>query len=235
MNKKNTKRAFTLIEILVASSIFAVVLILVTATVAETSTYRKKLTEMRTTLQASRTLADQITTDVRSANGAIKITDEDNVSRDYKNGLALLKYDSGALSFIDDYSTRIVDDGKALSDPVNKNIVANVLVLSSSESVKVYLAASDTYKIYYKSFPASAALTAVDITGIVEEANVISPSSTETFVHFGGYSGDDTDIKMQSYVSFFIYSRTKNYTTVDPRRRAEARIRSSITSRSYNY
>ena len=87
------RKAFTLMEILVTAMIFAAIMIIATAVLAQSSTFRIKLSEIRKTSEEARRLADQITRDVRSANSPIKIESgsaPSTIITVIPNGLALV-------------------------------------------------------------------------------------------------------------------------------------------------
>ncbi len=65
------KKAFSLIELLIASTIFALIMVVVTATFGLSSSYSGKLIQMRRVSQQSRETIDMLSRDIRQANGSI--------------------------------------------------------------------------------------------------------------------------------------------------------------------
>lgn len=59
------RKAFTLIEVLLATAILATILVMTTATVGQTSTYRGKLIETRKAGEAVRSVAEMLSSDLR--------------------------------------------------------------------------------------------------------------------------------------------------------------------------
>jgi prepilin-type N-terminal cleavage/methylation domain-containing protein len=71
MKNNRTKKGFTLIEILLAAAIFSVVILLATGTFSWASSYSSKLREMRKVNLSARQVVDDISRNIRLANGGI--------------------------------------------------------------------------------------------------------------------------------------------------------------------
>lgn len=89
-------KAFTLIEVLLATAIFATILVMTTAVVGQSSTYRTKLIEERKAGEAVRAAADMLSTDLRAKTvpGTLRYYDSDfgdpSVTYEFKSGIAEL-------------------------------------------------------------------------------------------------------------------------------------------------
>ena len=175
-NKKvypeRSRRGFTLLEILVAAAIFALVMVFATATIARSVSSRSKLRAMRLTSEASRNVTDMLTRDIRQANAEGTINDVGN-SKEYKfkNGIALLfcSANSGILNgtcrllnnevpYNFSSATEALEFKNWDTDPYHIQSVAvpptfapaNVIVIFNENWTKVYYAEKD---VKYCSVP----------------------------------------------------------------------------------
>ena len=71
MNKTCDKKGFTLIEILVSTAMFAVLMVMTTSIIIQSVGYQSKLRAIRAASQESRRIADMLTRDIHSANRKI--------------------------------------------------------------------------------------------------------------------------------------------------------------------
>lgn len=235
-----TKKGFTLIEVLVATSIFAMIMIITMGTVAQSSTYRSKLKTMREVNEETRMLADQITRDVRSAGSQARInawdldvTPAGGAIKTFKNGLAILNCSASTCMFVNKSSSSgTVNNGSPFAVPDSLN--ANTLIIATKDSYKIYVLANDNKSIYYVSVSLSTTLQWSTINSYRIAANKIN--SNETAINFGGFCPDDSNTSSveQPYVQFYISSRTVGYDSMPPGQRALAELRSTVTGRSYN-
>ncbi|MDP2337873.1 MAG: prepilin-type N-terminal cleavage/methylation domain-containing protein [Bacteroidota bacterium] len=231
------KKAFTLIEILVASTIFAAVMIIVSATVSQGGSYYSKIKTQREASEETRKLADLISRDIRAANSnySVFITGGP-IAFNFKNGLAILTCTGSAGP-----CTPKTIYSPALQDPFNDSGKPNVLVVAiSNGNFRVYVSWTvlNRTALYYKKF--DSAPTIDQIVAIPNEAvNQISNRDNNTKVNFGGFCPDDDSNTAdpnprQPYVQFFITAKTKDFDLLPVQSRARAEIRSMVTSRSYN-
>lgn len=142
------KKGFTLLEILIASTIFAVVMILTTAIVSQGGSYFSKLRAQKAVSEDTRRLADLVARDFREARGAMKIAYNDGAGDktvDYKKGIGF---------FACDYDTsRCVPVYAKLSSEVSS---ANTIVLATADKLKVYWFVGNYARAtYYYEFPIS--------------------------------------------------------------------------------
>lgn len=169
---------FTLMELLIAATIFAAVLVIATGILGQSSSFRGKIKATREVSEDTKRLADMITRDVRSANitGTVRarVINNNYIDMTFKNGLALLNCpkqmqaaDPTVGCYFVDYS---VANGAYLNeDSVLANLnggVANTLIIFSNASgtpaVKVYYSVEETENIngadvtynqlYYREF-----------------------------------------------------------------------------------
>jgi len=246
IQKTKFKKAFTLLEILIASSIFAVIMLITTGTVAQSSSYRSKLKTLREVNEETRQIADQITRDVRTGTSMAQVEALDGTTkktRTFKNGLALLKCKGSVYqcSFVNATTGNITD-----GNPFNStdSIIANTLIISTKDAYKIYVLVDDgtshnTFISYgtvaHNPVTANDIITATQVKGVT--GNKITSTNTETAVNFGGYCPDDSATTIQQpYVQFFITSRTAGYTGsgLPLNQKSLAQLRSMVTSRSYN-
>ncbi len=233
---------FTLMEVLIASTIFAAVMIMATAVFAQSSAFRTKLAEMRRTSEDARMLADQITRDVRSANSPARINLGGSAGiKDFRNGIALVKYNSST----DNWSFVCNGEMNQPADPFASTFIpsyiANALVLAADDKYIVYY--SNGNSIYRNDQIARVngsgtivTLTAANIAGVQTDSKKISNPDDEAYINFSGIADDDTIAnKQQSIVFFYIITQTKNYANLKPGLRHKAVIESGVSSRSYNY
>lgn len=243
---RNVRRGFTLMEVLVASSIFAVVMVFVTGAVVASSNYQSKIRIMNQTSEESRRLADMITRDVRSANFKLSINPNGTSSSggggtsgstiigdgttlsdvyNFKNGIAIIK--SMQVSY---YS-----QNSLTHEPID----ADTLIISLKDTYKIYSTKSigpDTYGLYYREIPRAGNDT-LYVTGlfptILSELNnyLISKENLSVDVKFGGYAPDDLHVTGQPMIKFYISVGSQNEGTYNYYKTA---IRSAVTSRSYN-
>ena len=235
MINKYQKKAFSLIEVLIASSIFAVVLVLTTGVLAQMSVLRLRTAEMRKTNSAISQLNRQISDDIRAAGDQIKI-DAGGTLKTFENGIVLMNWDSSSFQYLFDSSPYAGWDDVEMSSGGN---VARLLVLADDDKYKVYNANFLEKKIFYKEFArlntdgSVKLLTGAEIASI-DTSNVISDESLEVYATFVGFAPEiGSTRKEQAYVSFRTTARTKGYDTVSRSLRNKTSVRTSVTSRSY--
>lgn len=239
----NRLKAFTLLELLIAASIFAIIMLLIVGILARTSLYQSKISAMRSVSEETRRLADQITRDVRAANGlvTIKVNSTDTAPfPTYKNGIALFDCTSptpptSPTCSRKDYSTPFSTSTGFFADPTIIN--ANTLVLVSNGQYQIYryyIRSGITSKIYYKTGAVVNPLTLGGAGGIVEGLSEVI-SNNETIINFAGFGPvDATTTVRQPYVEFYITSQTLGYAPANPGSGYKTELRSMVTGRSYN-
>lgn len=241
------KKGFTLMEILIAAAIFASVMIIATGVLAESAAYRAKLKTMKETSEESRMLADMLTRDIRSANGNAKIAlcSDVTCTKNFKNGLAIIKYHPQLIIPQPLWQHMYNNAWGDLYDPTagtGRFLNGNVLIIAVDNEYKIYYSSNGTAasnpnsEIYYFTLPIQQTLNPDNILNGISAGNIISSNNTSTNINFAGLAPDDSSSnKQQPIIEFFIASRTKDYSTLQPNVRAEAKIKSAVTGRSYNY
>lgn len=164
------KKAFTLLEILIGTAIFAAVMVLTTGIVAQSAGYQTKIKEMRRVLQIQKSLSESLSTDIQQASLPFTVKLNSDPAPDggievgeyqYKNGVGIFK---AVPNF--SYTVRthhFLTSPIALSEPSDPNdifteIPDSNLVLIFSKNVsgiakyKIYYHyyENDGYEVYYK-------------------------------------------------------------------------------------
>lgn len=160
MIRSEIKKGFTLIEVLIATAIFAVVMIMTTAVVSQSVGFQSKIRAVRQSSQESRKLADLISRDIRSAKGSFKIAFNTgtgpNQSVEFKNGMGVFGciYGGGCKNY---------DDFLSGTSP------ANALVIADGKKLKIYWFVRVNAKaVYYYEYD----LTDLDTaTGLVKQSD----------------------------------------------------------------
>ncbi len=208
MNKsKNTKySAFTLIEILIGTLIFAVVMVITTGVVGQSVGYQSKIRAIKQTSEESRKLADMITRDVREANGEFTIKYTNGVglqTGEYDSGLAFFSCGQAACSARITEATNITTDdfNSAISlVPIAPNQAGyvNTIVAKSQNKVKVYFfPRSSARAVYYYEYDFSTMVsgkfkesdgTELTLEGVVKKsydnhAVGLVAGSADTWIH----------------------------------------------------
>lgn len=226
------RKGFTLIEILIATAIFATVMVIAVATISSSMDYRNKLKEIRTTSEEVQRIADMITRDVRETRGDMdKITFDNtpaNAKTDYKKGIILLKCNWGPSN----YCQNIADSAIADSG-------ADTMILFSKNSLSIY--AVKEGKLYYlkNSTPTPDTILYDNPSDLISnDSYIISDSSNYINLDFGGYAPKASTVLLQPYLSFKIKSKTGpnagDYDTLPSGMRGRAEIDSSVTMRNYH-
>ncbi len=243
-NKLKIKLGFTLIEILIATAIFSLLMVITSGIVAESSGYQAKIKALRSVSMETRKIADFISSEVRSADsfGTINyINVGGSKSSTYSASLAIF---SCGLSYCDPVhvdDTEILAPGFAKSD--RSNLKGNVLITFVKENgvtsahILVYKSA-DEGKLYFEKVGGEVNLNS--IVSLMTESDVYS-GKDETdgmgvgvAVNFGGFAPAKSDTHQRhSYVTFLASAKTRGYDTLASAQRATASIRSMVVLRSY--
>lgn len=226
---RSGKSAFTLIEILIASAIFATIMVMTAGIISQSSTYQEKIKAMRETADDTRKLADAITGNVRSAKGETTVRFENN---DYSSGVIMLFCD-----------TKVC---KAVNNTTAESGAANTLVTFSKDSYKVIYAFGDpnvNARVYALS-SAAGATPAVSIPGLLNNAagfvstmtaadKLTTRSGYASSLVLNGFAPFDGKWNSQPYVKFTLVSKTPNYDSAPVTRRAIITLQSSVALRNY--
>lgn len=249
-------KGFTLLEILIASAIFATVLVIATVAVGSSSGYYNKLNQMRKTSEETRKLSDMISRDVRGVTVKSDIEAWNSSSypeRTYNHGIALLNYvGNNQYQFTNYDATPSASIGSGVNVSAGTFTPnANVLIISTKTSYKIYVAGvSGTacpvntvcYKEILKSDPLLIGLTHLPHSIVQSTNTVITSDRLETNINFGGFVPNSAVLPadyQQAYVRLFITSKTKpsdsslTYSDLQNNKRALSQIRTIFTARSY--
>jgi len=242
MNKLiQKKQGFTLIEILIATGIFSLLMAVTSGIVAQSSGYQAKIKALRTVSMETRKIADFVSSEVRSANalGSIRYRDDSNIPRSlsYSTSLALFSCSGGFCA----PKYRLESDITGIAD--DANLDSNVLVTFVKREGIIYahvLAHKDANegKFYYAEV--SLASGELDINEVYaenesSEGRVKSVSGESgVLVKFGGLAPAKDDLHHKHpYVTFSIKAKTQGYDSLSLTQRASASIRSMVDMRSY--
>lgn len=229
ISSQSRLKAFTLLEILVASSIFAIVMVLAVGIIGQVSIYQGKLKAIQNVSKESRKLANQITEDVRSANSPITVTSVNSEVSDenkFKNGLALYNcLNTNSCSAVNHDSPYY---NGFLSGTANN---ANVLIAANDKNYKIYWSSSDG-QLYYAKNNYTTTIALSEILSEISDKNI---ATNFVSINLAGFCPNDgASSTFQPYVDFYITVKTKNYDTLSRNQRYQTNIRSMATSRSYN-
>lgn len=260
--EKNANRSkmkgFTLLEVLIATVIFVIVMVITSGIISQSVDFQSKIKVTRDVTEEGSRLSDYLSRDLRSAGVPFKasLTSSGATTIEFKNGVALLRCSAVSVCVFADNVTPT----NISSDPINA-YTANVVIISSKDSdgnhiFKFFYSPSGSGKVSYLTSSESA-LSAMTMyfyyNGVLHlqssvgsanflldrvtalAANQISGDKLETRIGFSGYTNSDaTGAKnYQSYITYYVYSRSKNFGSLRPAQRAETSIRSMITMRSY--
>lgn len=247
---ERNQKGFTLMEVLVATAIFAVIMVIVTATVAQTSSYRTKLKAMRETSEETRRLADMITRDVRSANKPINVDSIASPS-DARSGIYLWlvhgptidmsRYSIGPHTNYDTASMYCVGVPIQCFDFIRFMVLAN-----SNEYIFYYTRVIDGQGyLFRKTYPSSGDLSSLITVNFLcsysdplcfvgNEDNAISNKDLNVNLDFAGYAPLDvfSPNLQQPFVKFKITAATLDQS--DKNSSYTTEIDSTVTGRSYN-
>lgn len=156
--------AFTLIEILIGTMIFAVVMVITTGVVGQSVGYQSKIRAIRQTSQESRRIAEMITNDVREANGEFSIQYTDTATGapktvEYDSGLALFGCTESNCSVLTESTNGSNADYVTAIDvvPLSAAKSVNTIVVKSENKIKVYVFYRNRAQaIYYHEYDPNA-------------------------------------------------------------------------------
>lgn len=229
-------------EVLVAASIFAIVMVMTTGVLGQSSTYDSKIKKMRETSEESRRLADMITRDVKLARKQIVIENDfvslapgDNCADDnfgdktIKSGIAILAGRSN------DFCLEYID-----YDGLNPNAASfgqydsRMLIIGGDDTYKIYYSKEGT--VYYRNdIPTETTLTPNILLNEIPNSNyAVTSSEYKSYVGFGGFAPiEDAKLKIQPSVKFLITVKEQGYDETN-HKGVQATIQSWVTSRNYD-
>lgn len=251
-HNRQKSAAFTLIELLIASTIFAMIMVIVVGTFSWAAGYNSRLKETRKVAQNGRMIMSEISTQVRLANGKVKYRQSSSTSAVYIGEVVLLNCSSNSLSTCDlvgyNEPKRYKINPDIIEDPVSS--VSNaVLILQKDQNKAIFYRTLQSgsglnfnfVKKEIKILDWSGVLTLTDF-GNLSAANAINDTSVTTKIYFGGY-GPASDIDFldlstnkiqQPFVEFYLIGKSANYDSLRPTNRAKFEVKSLVETRYYN-
>lgn len=259
MSNLKFQKGFTLLEVLIATSIFAMVMIMTTGVIAQSTGYQTKTKAMSDTSEEAGRISDAIARDLKLADGWFNVQNLSAQFNQFKNGVAL----TNSSGFVN-YSTPMnyVTDSAKLD---TSHYLADTLLISTKDKIIIYTTKTGSQNIVYsRSFDKNASFfngsdgwwTSQTNTLSLKSkgtqrnlfstyifnnsANIISTStgdsSLDTQVAFGGYTASNAAaaVKAQSYIAYYVHSLTKDFATLPPTSRSETFLRSMVTVRNYS-
>ena len=249
--KLKTTHAFTLLELLIATTIFAIVMMMALGAITDSANYLAKLKAMRVSSEESRRIADILSEDIKKANTELSVTYSDGTSHPdtlYKSGIALFSCDSAAKctprhSELASIST---------SDSDKNEFKANTLVLAERDNsgnliYKVYHndSVSTDKMLYYTEVKGETNLDLTIPDNIKKTGNEISGGNVteldlmnDVVINFGGYAPNSTTMqtaanRQQAYVFYNINVKTRG-AALKQQELFDINVLSGTTSRNYN-
>lgn len=255
-NNSEFKKGFTLLEVLIATGVFAVVMLMTTSIISQSAGYQSKIKAIRQTSEESSHLSDMLARDLRAATGSFKLslTPTDPSPKNIKNGVALIRCSATGCALNAKDMASPQDVSSVPLDAISDTIIISQKNDAGDQVFKIYQdqpTGSGSYKsVDGKTVSAAVLAPALNpwfkngnlslvnaanvpvLTGLTPLTNI---TQLETYIDFSGYTrvGDAAVQKQQSYVSYSIHTQTKDFALLNPSRRAETTIRSMITMRNY--
>ena len=241
----STKRkAFTLMEILIAASIFAIVMVIATGILGQSSSFRGKIKATREVSEDTKKISDMITRDVREAGYPARIT-LDSGTYDFKTGIVMInKNATGDQNWPACFSAPCIATYPTINSGIGGGGGA-VLILASKDSYKIYHfnfgnSSYETKAIFYKTIPrlsGTGTLVTLDKSYFTNPDNTftkINSNNTEISFSGHGFAPDDTTAtKQQPFLRFSITAQTKNYGSLTVNQKALMTIQSEVTARNF--
>lgn len=248
-----TRHAFTLLELLIASTIFAIVMMMALGAITDSANYLAKLKAMRVSSEESRRIADILGEDIKKANTELSVTYDDGTSYPntlYKSGIALFSCDSATAKCTPQHSELA---SISTSDSLASEFKANTLVLAEKDNsgnlvYKVYYnfvdSVSNDKMLYYNEVTGQTNLDLINSDNIKKDGNEISGGNVteldlmnDVVINFGGYAPDSATMEIpanrqQAYVFYNINVKTRG--ALKQQELFDINVLSGTTSRNYN-
>lgn len=243
MNKIIRKQGFTLIEILIATAIFATVMIIVVATFSWAAGYNNRLKETRRVGQEVRSAMDQITSNIRLANGSGKVAIG---STTYDIGeitlmLCTTSSNSSCTIVYQNQAGRYKSDLAATTDPEATNPISNAILILKANSKEAILyrsalVSNNNYKFTAATKGNISNFNNLSLTGDFPANSTasIQPVEMSMQVYFGGYCGKKLTRTQQPYAEIYMIGKTLNYDKLQPIARSRFHLKTTIETRDYD-
>jgi prepilin-type N-terminal cleavage/methylation domain-containing protein len=219
MNRKiSTKKAFTLLEILIATAIFSTVMVLTTGIISQSSGSQTKLKANREASEESRHLADLISRDIRTAEGSFRVkmsylTTTTDDYYEFRNGIAFFNCaTTGTYTCVPAYTDFVsTDQGPANLNNDPSEYHANAMLVYSNGILKAYFSTGSA--VYLRIFDTNVSPLPVPLISFwypttkyltlhssasnsifkftVEDSYKLSSSSLDSAVNFAGFASSN--------------------------------------------
>lgn len=264
IKKNKISKGFTLIEILIATSIFAMLMVVTTSTFSWAVAYNGKLKEMRLTSRNGMKIAEDISTEIRLANGSPKeakygsVLYKNYTNQDIRSGevvllncLALSRRKCGLHSNLD-----IDNLSDSMKSPVYaSDASANSLLIYQRSKKRIVLYQSvKTKKSPYKEGTTDdedlynyAVYKTVfnnddwpDNFKLSASSNnwgdpeMLNGENVSIRVDFGGFGPVSKNRLQQPFVGFHLFAASIDYENVQPGFRDSFEIQTTVETREYN-
>jgi len=253
MNSNFIKRkGFSLIELLIASSIFAIIMVIVVSTFSWAAGYNNKLKETRKTAQNGRMIMSEISTQVRLANGSVKYYIS-SPTTSVMGEVVLLNCTGSLLTSCSPVGT--AQPARYNSDTITEagfdsvSLPNAVLILKKdldkNNAILYRSVASGTNYNFTKQeatindFADILATLTSPFSSVAPQ--ILNDPSISARVFFGGYGPTGADLsglyankKQQPFVEFYLVSKSANYDTLMPNNRSKFEAKSLVETRYYN-
>lgn len=233
--KEQDLKGFTLIEILIASTIFALILVMATATFSMTSSYNSKISATRNAISSARDAQIKISDDVRLSNGSAKVKLSDSAIEEpvtVKDVFLITLDSSGAFTGVNFATTAVVTAAPDYGSAPN---YALGVVQKSKGNIIIYRPVFDgtNYSLYRQEISGNwNGATNINIA-LRSNDPKINAKDVSINVKLSGYTRVENRVQ-QPYVNVYIQCRTTNYNSLLPAYRSQVEMRTSVESRDYN-
>ena len=248
------KKAFTLIELLIAATIFMIVMAMVASIMSWSSNYIGKLREMRNALTDGNKIAEMISSDLRLANGEAQINDNRTTPSEKIGEFVLLQCNNnsrtdclardgfvyagsdehGIITALNDTDSATTYDASNLSDILIVQKDRNKYIRYHSE----YSGSGGTGTENYNIFRSESTLPAIiDLSSAPAGGWKKLNNNTSVKAVFNGFVNNKAagnPRRLQPYIRFALKAQSINYSQVLAPQRSTMILRSLIASRDYN-
>lgn len=255
MKSIKQKKGFTLVELLVASTIFAIVMMLALATFAWAANYNTKLKQIRYVTGDGKRIISEISKDIRLANGSANFGSSDNlgevtlvkcdtVSATSKVNCVKMAYNiidipADELGDTPDHQTCGTDPGDPTANPCWNGIM--LFNRDRNELIIYYSAKESSVSTNYLTKKRVLSVnpfvpTAANITGIPSSdfMTMNDENKTSVKVDFYGKLAEKNGRKFQPYLRVEVNSRTKNSVDIEAKSKFEFQFETLIETRDYS-
>ncbi|OQA04137.1 MAG: hypothetical protein BWY68_00497 [bacterium ADurb.Bin400] len=250
MERLPRKKAFTLLEVLIAATIFATIMTMATGTVSQARSFQSRLARSREVSEDVRRIADLVTREVRETRGGMWLR---VIDKDYYRGMVLFNCDLAANVCTTTNNTRLYNGdpnpmGGTTGERLSSGFV-NGLLLYDTDSYRVFFLDAPNAQVYYKEQNSVLQVNTVNssdrfanfIRGITSDSdNRISRTGEsgsivqyDTYIRFTGFTPSGRDFDKQPFVHFTLEARVRNNSLLTDADKASAIIRTMVTSRNY--